>query len=63
LGSHTPHLASSLQVPGVAEDPDEAGGVRTVEDDASESFEDVEGAQLAFVVEIADAEAPEPHTR
>ena len=33
-GSNAPHLASSLQDPGIAEGPDESGGVRTVEDDA-----------------------------
>jgi hypothetical protein len=61
-GSHPPHLASSLQVPGIADDPDEAGGVRTVEDDASASFKGVEYTQKAFAVETADAEAFKPRS-
>ena len=59
-GSHAPHLTSSLQVPGIADDPDEAGGVRTVGYDASASFEGVEDTQEALAVETADAEALEP---
>jgi hypothetical protein len=43
------------------EDPDEAGGVCMVEDDVSALFEDVKGKQLAFAVEITDAEASKPH--
>jgi hypothetical protein len=33
-----------------------------VEEDASASFKDVKGTQLAFAAEIADAEPPKPHT-
>jgi hypothetical protein len=61
-GSHPPHLASSLQVPGIVDDPDEAGGVHTVEDDASASFKGVEYTQKAFTVETADAEAFKPRS-
>ena len=60
LGSHAPHLTSSLQVPGIADDPDKAGGVHTVGYDVSASFEGVEDTPVAFVVETADAEALEP---
>ena len=61
-GSHAPHLTSSLQVPGITDDPDEAGGVRMVGYDASASFEGVEDVQVAFAVGTAGAEAPEPCT-
>ena len=60
LGSHAPHLTSSLQVPGIADDPDKAGGVRTVGYDALASFEGVKDTPVAFTVETADAEALEP---
>jgi hypothetical protein len=61
-GSHALHLASSLQVPGIVDDPDEAGGVCIVGYDASASFEGVKDTQEAPVVETADAVAPEPHS-
>ena len=57
LGSNPLQLASRLQVPDIAEDPDNAGGVRMVEDDVSASFEDIEGMQLAFAIETANSEA------
>jgi hypothetical protein len=60
--SHAPHLTSSLQVPGIADDPDEAGGVRTVGYDASASFKGIKDTQEALAVETADAEAPKPHS-
>ena len=59
-GSYALHLASSLQVPGIADDPNEAGGVCTVGYDASASFEGVEDTPVAFAAETADAEALEP---
>jgi hypothetical protein len=58
-GSHAPHLASSLQVPGIAEDLDETEGLRTVQYDAPVSFEGVEGTPMAFAVKTA-AEVLEP---
>src|SRR5438270_5829118 len=42
------------------EDPDKAGGVCTVEDNAPVSFEGVEGMLMAFGVEITDIEVLEP---
>ena len=60
LGSHALHLASSLQVPGIVNDPDEAGGVCTVGYDVSASFEGVEDTSVAFAVETTDAEALKP---
>ena len=59
-GSHALHLASSLQVPGIVDDPDKAGGVCTMGYDASASFEGVEDTPVAFAVEAAAAEALEP---
>jgi hypothetical protein len=59
-GSHPPHLTSSLQVPGIVDDPDEAGGVCMVEDNASASSKGVEYMQKAFTVETADVEAFKP---
>jgi hypothetical protein len=44
------------------DDPDEAGGVRMVEDDASALFEGTKDMQEAFAVETTDAEAPKPYT-
>ena len=59
-GSHALHLASSLQVPGIADDPDEAGGVCTMGYDASASFKGIEDTPVAFAVEATAAEALEP---
>jgi hypothetical protein len=41
-GSHPPYLTSSLQVPGITDDPDEAGGVCMLEDNASALYKGVE---------------------
>ena len=62
LGSHALHLTSSLQVPGIMDDPDEAGGVHMVGYDASVSFEGVKDTQEALVVETAGTEALEPRS-
>jgi hypothetical protein len=59
-GSYALHLTSSLQVPGIADDPDKAGGVCTVGYDALASLEGVEDIQEAPTVETTDAEALEP---
>ena len=61
-GSHPPHLASSLQVPGIVDDLDEAGGVCMVGYDTSASFEGIKDIQEAPVVETADIVAPKPHS-
>jgi hypothetical protein len=42
LSSHALHLTSSLQVPGIADDPDEAEGVCTVGYDAPASLKGIE---------------------
>ena len=60
LGSHALHLTSSLQVPGIVDDPDEAEGVCMVGYDASASFEGVKDTQEALVVETAGTEALKP---
>ena len=44
------------------EDPEEAGGVWTVEDGAPALLEDFDGMEFVFVMEMADTEALKPHT-
>jgi hypothetical protein len=61
-GSHALYLASSLQVPGIVDDSDEAGGVRTVGYDAPASLKGIEDTQEAPMVETADAEALKPYS-
>jgi hypothetical protein len=52
-----------LQLPGTfAEDPEEAGGVWSVEDGAPALLEDFDGLEHVFAVETADAEALEPRS-
>jgi hypothetical protein len=43
------------------EDPEEAGGVWTVNDGSPVMYEDFKGMEFIFVAEIADVEALEPH--
>ena len=58
----TPTPACSLHAPGsLEEDPDEAGGVWTVEDGVPALLEDFEGIEHMLMTEVADAEALEPH--
>ena len=61
-GSHALHLSSSLQVPGIADGPDEAGGVRTVGYNASASLKGIEDTQDTLAAETTGAEAPKPCT-
>ncbi len=62
-GTNAPRLAPSLQAPGAfAEDPDEAGGVTTVEGGAPAPLVDPDGTQSTFTAKIADAGAPDPRT-
>ena len=61
-GSHASHLTSSLQVPGIADDLDKAGGVCTVGYNVSASFKGIEDVQIAFTVRTAGTEAPKPCT-
>ena len=61
-GSHALHLSSSLQVPGIMDGPDEAGGVCTVGYDASASLEGVKDMQDTLAAETTGAEAPKPRT-
>ena len=62
-GTNAPRIAPGLQVPETfAEDPEEPGGVWTVDDGSPAMHEDFEGMEFIFVAETADAEALEPHT-
>jgi hypothetical protein len=62
-GSAAPSHARGPQVPGaLEEDPEEAGGVWTVEDGVPALLEDFEGLEQALAAEIADMEALEPRT-
>jgi hypothetical protein len=45
-----------------ADDPEESGGVWTVEDGEPALLEDFDGMEFIFAVETADAEALEPRT-
>ena len=61
--SAAPSHARGLPVPGAPEeDPEEAGGVWTVEDGVPALLEAFEGLEQALAAEIADAEALEPRT-
>jgi hypothetical protein len=62
-GTTDPTTAQSLKLPGsFAEDPEEAGGVWSVEDGMPTLLEDFEGLEYAFAAETADAEALEPRS-
>ena len=55
--------AHALQLPGTfTKDPEEAGGVWSVEDGAPMLLEDFDGPEYMFAAETADAEALEPRT-
>ena len=63
VGSTDQSTARALQLPGTfAEDPEEAGGVWSVEDGAPALLEDFDGLEHVFAVETADAEALEPRS-
>jgi len=61
--TNAPCIAPSLQVPGdFVEDPEEAGGVWTVDDGSPAMHEDFEGMEFIFAAETADIEALKPRT-
>ena len=62
-GTNAPHPAPTSQAPVVSDkDPEESGGVWTVEDGTPALLEDFDGIEFVFVMETADAEALEPCT-
>ena len=63
LGTNAPRLAPCLQASeAFAEDPDEAGGVTTMEDGAAAPPLDSKTMESAFAAETAGAEALQPRT-
>ena len=63
LGSTDTSTARALQLPGALdEDPEEAGGVWSVENGSPTLLEDFDGLEYALVAETADAEALEPRS-
>jgi hypothetical protein len=63
LGTNTPCLAPCLQASkAFAEDPDEAGGVTTMEDSAPAPPQDSKTSESTFAAKTADAEALQPRT-
>jgi len=63
LGTNAPCLAPCLQASeAFAEDPDEAGGVMTMEDGVLAPPLDSKTVESAFVAETTGAEALQPHT-
>ena len=61
LGTNAPRLAPCLQAPeAFVEDPDEAGGVATMEDSALAPLEDSKIKESAFMAKTADPEALQP---
>ena len=61
LGTNTPHLVPCLQASeAFMEDPDEAGGVTTMEDSAPASLQDSKTMESAFTAKTADTEVVQP---
>ena len=63
LGTNAPHLMPCLQASeAFAEDPDEAGGVTTMEDGALAPLQNSKTMESAFTAKTADTEVLQPHT-
>ena len=61
FGTTDPSTARTLKLPGAfAEDPEEVGGVWSVEDGEPTLLEDFDGLEYVFAMETSDAEALEP---